>query len=644
MKGVNLLTAIIILASLNPAAASELPTGDVYAGLIRMDIEDLMNVKVKLPSRKEEPLSETPAAVYVITHEDIRRSGATSIPEALRMAPGVQVAQFDASTWFITVRGFNDRFSNKLLVMIDGRSVYSPLYSGVYWDSQDTLLEDVDRIEIVRGPGSALWGANAVNGIINIVTKTAGATKGGVAIAGIGKEDKGFGGIRYGNNFGNDGYYRAYLKYFDRDKLVDASGQDSYDDWSNLQGGFRIDAGLEGKNALTVQGDIYDNDSRHRLTSGPATIYDKTEASGGNIIGRWEHTFSEESGLTLQIYYDRTERRYKRLAEYRDTVDIDFQHRFVPAARHETVWGVGYRVTSDKIESFSMTYFTPDRRYDPLWSAFVQDKISLLNDLLSLTIGSKFEHNNYTGFEYQPNIRLLWTPNKQNTAWTAITRAVRTPSRSDHDILVARGTTVFVKGNRDYKSEELTAYEAGYRLTPTKDILLDFSAFFNKYDKLESNEIDQNGATLVGNSMYGGTYGGEASANWKLSERWKVIAGYSYLYMDLRLPSSNPYPDDAKAMEKENPENQFHIRSYIDLPHNTEFDTALYYVGGIKQFDVPAYVRLDARFGWIPLKDLELSLSIQNIQSARHPEWGDVYSMKHSEVERNIYGKATWKF
>ena len=484
-------------------------------GLTAMSIEDLMEIEVTSVSRKAERLSDASAAVFVITREDIRRSGVTSIPEALRMAPGLEVARIDSSKWAITARGFNGRFANKILVLFDGRTVYSPLFSGVFWDRQDTLLEDIDRIEVIRGSGATLWGANAVNGVINIITKNAGETVGGLVTAGGGNQERGFGSVRYGLKLGEDTTLRLFAKYLDRTPFVDAAGREAADSWHAVRGGFRLDSEPSEKNTLTIQGDIYDGRLGETYTLPllvppfSQTFDSRSSNFGANLLSRWKHVFSDTSDMSLQLYYDRTEQTMAILGEKRDTLDIDFQHRFELGDRQELIWGAGYRFTHDNITNTPTASIQPASLGQDLFSAFVQDSITIVRDKLRLTLGSKFEHNDMTGFEVQPNARLLFTPNERNTLWAAVSRAVRTPSRTENDILLNQLTIppstpqnpgpipvlVEVKGSNTHISEELIAYEVGYRAKPHPRFLLDIAAFYNIYHHL--NSISSTGATSL---------------------------------------------------------------------------------------------------------------------------------------------------
>ncbi len=638
--------------------------------LTELSLEELMNLTITSVSRKEQKLFEAASAIHVITREDIRRSGATSIPEALRMVPGIQVAQIDASKWAISCRGFNNRFANKLLVLIDGRSVYTPLFSGVYWDVQDMMLEDVDRIEIIRGPGGTVWGANAVNGVINVITRKAGDTQGSLVTGGFGTEERGFGGIRYGGKAGEEVSYRVYGKYFNRDEFLDTAGHRAADDWDVLRGGFRADWEVSGHDSLTLQGDIYDGDAGQTVPSSGSlvppfwlVIDDEVEIFGGNVRAYWSHDFSEKSDMTFQLYYDRTERVENTYRKKRDTVDFDFHHRFEFGEHQEVVWGAGYRFTTDETHE-SMTFSVdPDSRDLHLVSSFVQDEISLFDDRLFLTIGSKLEHNDYTGFEIQPSIRILGQPHEDHRVWAAASRAVRTPSRIEDDVRInylsyaGSGGTFqrAIIGGHDIKAEDLLALELGYRVRAKKRVFLDSTVFYNFYDDLKTGEpgvpfyesTPSPSHTVIpqyyDNEMHGETYGAEVAVNWEVMDRWKLSAAYTWLKMQLDLSKSSA-DYDAEQQEDQIPQNQIHLRSYFELPHHLEFDTAVYYVDNLFDYGVSSYTRLDTRLGWSPVEELDIDFVFQNLLDGEHQEHGFGEELYQTEVQRSMYGKLTWHF
>lgn len=607
---------------------------------------EAFDMEVTLASRKPEKLSEATAAIYVITQEDIRRSGVTSIPEALRMVPGLQVARINANRWAVSSRGFNGTFANKLLVLIDGRSVYTPLYSGVYWDVQNVMLEDVERIEVIRGPGGALWGANAVNGIINIMTKNSKDTQGGLLTEMVGSEERNVTGVRYGGKIGKEAFYRIYARYLNHDDFVIASSSDdSNDNWQNSQGGMRIDWDLSAVDSLMLKGDIYDGDV-NQLSDRSLQRQDK-DVSGVNLLGRWKHAFSDDSDMYLQTYYDHTYRKDAFFREKRDTFDLDLQHRFMLGSLNELIWGLGYHYTSDDFNSFSAFDLNPDREGDHLFSVFIQDKVSLFNDRLQLTVGTKLEHNDYTGIEAQPNVRILWRLAKRHRAWVAVSMAVRTPSRGDHDMVTNTGRSI-VLGSGDFVSEDILAYEIGYRVQPIESLSIDIAAFFNDYDNLTTDEkgspISNLPTRIMDNKMDGETFGLEVSTNWNVTDSWKIIAGYTFLQMQLHLDKTSTDIGEDVKIEGRDPQNQGHLRSYLNLPYDLEFDTSLNYVDHLSTGDVSSYLRLDARLGWQPTESLDVSFGVRDLLDDDHLEFRGIRGLVETEIERNVYARLTWRF
>ena len=620
-----------------------------------MSIEQLMDIEITSVSKKEGKVFETPAAVYVITREDIRRSGATCIPEALRMVPGLEVAKVDNNKWAISSRGFNRLMAEKLLVLIDGRSVYTPLFSGTYWDVQDVLLEDVERIEVIRGPGGTLWGANAVNGIINVITKNAKDTQGILLSGGGGTEEKGFSSVRYGAKAGEAAYYRIYSKYFRRDEGKGTTQGGAADDSEAFRTGFRFDADRSERDHLTIQGDFYNGNSGQKTVQASLTApfmryFDETvDVSGGNVLTRWRRRYSETSDIALQFYYDRTQRDQRNLYESRDTFDIDFQHHFQLNDRQDVIWGLGYRYTSDHTDGSYTISFNPTSRDDELASVFLQDEITLLPDRLKFIIGSKFEENDYTGFEYQPSARLLWTPDERHAIWAAFTRAVQIPSRSHEDMqsnyLVLNPATVFSFSNNDgLEPQTLKSYELGYRMKPQDGLFVDITGFYHEYDDLYSLENNPTAFTkILDNKIYAETYGGEISAHWQVRDDWKLMAGYSFLQIQSHLKSSSTDTTKIPTNEDSSPHNTFQLRSYVDLPGAFEFDTALYYVDNVPFHDIPHYIRLDARLGWHIHENMEVSVVGQNLLDLHHPEFDDD-SVMNAEVQRGFWVELTYRF
>src|SRR5712692_8982924 len=526
--------------------------------LTHVSLEDLGQIEVTTASKEPVKATRTPAAIYVVTQEDIRRSGATSIPEALRLVPGVEVARIDSNTWSLGVRGFGSALSRSVLVLIDGRSVYTPLFAGVYWQVQDTLLEDIERIEVIRGPGGTIWGANAVNAVINIITKSAKDTHGALASSGGGNIDQGFVGFRYGGEKGKDFNYRVYGKAFTRGSEFHPDAR-PFDDWRMAQTGFRTDWDLHTRDTLTLQGDLYNSDDGGRLGiasySPPfmTNVEQNAELSGGNLVGRWRRVLSAGSDVQLETYYDRTKRKEANLAESRDTFDIDFVHHFKLPRRQDFLWGLGARISSGNVTQVVPTIvFLPNHQTDKLFSAFLQDEVPLVGNRLSLTVGVKFLHNVYTGFEIQPSARLLWTPTLHQTVWAAVSRAVRTPSRiEEQDLLtglITPNPPIFLRliGNGKFTSEHLLGYEAGYRTLVNPKLYMDIAAFYNNYSNLLSLEpgapfletSPPPAHTVVPfflrNGLLGNTSGIEIAPDWTPTHWWRLRGSYSYLNVELR--------------------------------------------------------------------------------------------------------------
>lgn len=670
--GIALFLAVTVPAV--PAAGDSSPRGTEE--LMALSLEELMQVEVTSVSRTSQKVSDAAAAVFVITQEDIRRSGATTIPDLLRMVPGLQVARINASQWAVSARGFNDRFSNKLLVLIDGRTVYTPLFSGVFWDSQDTMLEDIDRIEVIRGPGATLWGANAVNGVINIITKSAADTVGGLAVAGGGSEERGFGTLRYGAKLGSETFGRIYAKYCDRGASELSSGGSASDQWHGGRWGFRVDSRLTPRDTVTAQGDMYYGQNDQILNLASLTppysqqVDDETPIFGGYALTRWRRTFSPTADLALQLYFNHDDFHNLTIDDDRDTYDLDFQHRFAWGERQRIIWGGGYRRTQDGFGPRFITYADPPNRGDNLFSFFLQDEISLVGDELRFIAGSRFEHNDYTGFEVQPTGRLIWAPTPHVTFWGAVSRAVRTPSRAEADGRINQpvippggpgnpGTTPLLMsmiGDHDYTSEELIAYEIGHRMQVTPAFSYDLAAFYNVYHDLRTLEpgapfvetspppAHTTAPLYLANKMNRDAFGVELAVDWRLREWWRLQGAYTWLKLALHHTDQSGDTFSLRV-EGDSPRNQLSLRSAMDLPWHLELDLWGRYVDSLPTQKIPSYVTFDARLAWKPVKSLEVALVGRNLADSPHPEFvPELVNTIQTEVERSVYGKVTWRF
>jgi len=637
--------------------------------ILDLELKELMQIQITSVGRKAQNISDVPAAVYVINQNDIKNSGATSIPEVLRIVPGLQVARISSSKWAISSRGFNGTFANKLLVQIDGRSVYTPTYSGVYWGVQNVVLDDVERIEVIRGPGATLWGSNAVNGIINIITKPASDTQGVLLSAATGSHDNALATIRYGTQINEDTYGRFYLNRHDQASYTFAADKsDASDDWQMTSGGFRFDGDVGLDNSWTVQGDLYRGKNNQRIdtywSAAPpyfSQVKDRLESSGYNLVARWQHNYTEKSSWTLQVYYDVSNRDEIILEQTQQVADIDFQHRFQPAKRHDLVWGVDYRLNKDDFDNTYQVSLTPDSQTTDLFSAFLQDEITLLDNRIWLTLGAKFEHNDYTGMEIQPNLRLLWKPKEKHSFWTSVARAVRTPSRIEDSgavtTYVVAPPTVFAKvaisGDRNLKSEKLIAYEAGYRYHQNQDFSINFDFFYNDYsDLLAYRQTSQLGTIYFSNAMEAHTYGFEVTTEWAPFP-W-LENDLSYSYIEVRASNKSPSDLSLEAVtEGSSPQHQISLRSKLRISENFHINLWGRYTDSLPTASVVAakerividdYFSLDSNIIWQIKDGLELSLVGQNLLDNRHLEFVQESFTSPIEIERSVYAKLLWEF
>ncbi len=633
-----------------------------------LSVEELLNVEVTTVSKKAQSLNDAAAAVFVISQDDIRRIGARSIPEALRLAPGVDVARINSHQWAVSIRGFNNRMSNKLLVLIDGRNLYTRAFSGTYWEQVDMVMEDIERIEVIRGPGATLWGANAVNGVINIITKQVDKTQGGLLTAGGGTEQIGFGGLRYGGKLNHFTAARAYIKGDVRDESSLKTGQDAGDNWQKIQTGFRLDSDYTPQDSITVQGDAFYNWMRDNMTlpiiknTRPQilALQDQANSFGGNVLFRQKHIFSPTSSYQFQAYYDFYQIKNIQRLENRHTIDFDFQHRFSVLDWHDIVWGAHYRFRHDQFNFYpGFAQIRPDQRNDQLVSGFVQDEITLIENELWLTLGSKFEHNDYSGFEVQPSARALWAFHYKHRLWAAISRAVRTPSRAEHDLSLTAGSVyvrgqplvIRIEGNRDFGSEHVLSYEIGYRTTAIKHFSFDLTAFYNDYTRLRSarplvhlsNTQNYIQPLIFVNEHSVQSYGLELATVWQPFPWWRWDAHYSWLKMDYSS-------QEAKEEIGQSPQHRFFVRSALSLHENVDLDIMYRYVdrsiaiGVWRPVTIKDYMSLDIRAAWRIQKDFELSVTGQNLLQSHHQEYINPAFIQPVEIDRGVYGKFTWRF
>lgn len=602
--------------------------------LKRLSIEELAEIDVTSVSRRSEQLSETAAAISVVRGDDLRRSGVFTLAEAMRLADGLDVARSDSRTWAISARGFTITSANKLLVLLDGRTVYSPLFSGTFWDVQDALFADIDRIEVIRGPGGSMWGANAVNGVVNIIMKDAAQTRGNVALLAAGSDELVIGSARHGGAFGSDGSYRVYGKYRHRGPQLVASGANAADPIDFGQGGFRVESART-DTAWFIQGDGY---------SGREGQFgrDDTEVAGGNLLGRWTRATRGRGQFQLQAFYDRTYRNSPgQLDESRDTVELDTQQR-VQRGRHDLMFGGAFRVTHGVDLGTPALFFSPERRTDGLFGVFVHDEIALKTNAY-LIAGSKFERNNLTGLEVQPTLRFRWSPIARHSVWAAVSRAVRLPTRLDTDVRV-NTPVLLLEGNERFRSEDVVAYEAGYRAVPAQRISFDIATFVNRYDNLRSQEmpIAAGDPTILANSLNAITSGVEVSSNVQVSNRCRVHGSYAYLHKDLSFDRGSRDVTGGRA-EGNDPSHRFSLRAHADPVQRLEVDGILRYVGSRPAPDVPAYGELDLRVGFIISPSWELSLIGQNLLHDHHPEFGAPVPTR-VEFRRGAFVRSIWRF
>lgn len=669
-KTIALVVVHTLIVARTTFAASSEPTADNR--YLDMDLAQLMQVTVTSVAKKPQTLADTAAAVYVITQEDIHRSGVTSIPEALAMAPGIQVARISASKWSISSRGFAGFTSNKLLVLLDGRTVYSPAYSGTFWDMQNTMLEDIDRIEVIRGPGGTIWGANAVNGVINIITKKAQDSQGTLLRGGIGNEERLMGAIRHGGKIGDETFVRLYATGNDRDSNVLENGRDAHDGWATSQTGFRADGTVGSRNEWTLQGDLYQNsgdevlfpywiDNPPYLTANRASL----DNNGSNLLGRWQHRLGKGQQLTGQLYYDYAARNEDFFNISFRTFDADLQYETPLGNRQNITAGGGYRSVEGDNGNTSQSWL-PDET-NALYNVFLQDEISLFDDALIFTLGTKWEHNDFTGSEWQPSAKLAWKPHRNHSLWASIARAVHTPSVNEEAgrVLLASYPPPYgpgpirLAGNKAFQSETVVAYEAGYRWQRSQHLSFDLALFYNKYESLYAitPQPSADGIDLLFiNNGLGGGYGAEIAIDWKANAWLNFVLTYAFLE-----PTATSWENPSLAMDNSahlidglTPKHQAGLRSTINLTGEWQVNAWLRYVDPIEcrstldllQVAKPldSYFLFDLNLIWKPAKDLELMLAGQNLFNAHQLEYISEIMTPPTEIERGVYGKITWRF
>jgi iron complex outermembrane recepter protein len=654
-----------------PALAPSAPSG-----LADQSLEELMNIEVVSVSKKAQRLGSTAASVFVITAEDIRRSGISVLPELLRLAPGVQVSRLSSGEWAIAIRGFNDEYSNKLLVLVDGRSVYNEFYGLVFWDTLNLPIDDIERIEVIRGPGAAMWGTNAVNGVINIINKSAKASQGGLIAGGGGSQATSTGAVRYGGEAAPGAFYRVGAQNTTYDPLQILSSASPSHGWVNHSGDFRLDWDISAKDSLLVSGGVYQSAVGAIVPA--ATISspnappadDRITSDGGNVTARWQHVYSDTSSIEAHFSCEHMLRNDPQSKFDLDVFDYGFQQHKQAGSRNDVIWGF-----SGRQDSFHSTP-TLALRLNPLNSSrdevalFAEDEIALIPNKLSFIMGAQVSHTETIGYAIQPTARLLWTPTKSLSSWIAVSRAERTPSLSDRGldyyespITIPSGSpsipsllgVVHVMGNPSAQSETVLAYEAGQRLQAAKQISFDVSTFYNIYQHLSSLSTGAPALAFSSgipyleipvsyeNDRHGESYGAELSTTWNATTRWRLLGGYNWLRAETHSAPGDASVDEVRTSSA-TPHHQWIARSNFDLTRTIQIDAALYYYAAMPQTGIPQHLRGDLRIGWRPSAKIELSIGVQDAFEANHLEYESTRFTQLSEVPRNFYGKVTWKF
>jgi iron complex outermembrane receptor protein len=671
-------SALCMLMASTPGFAVDMARSNAEHSLLELSLDELMQVTVTSVSKKAQRLDETAAAVFVINADDIRRAGATNVPEALRLAPGVQVAAMGHNKWSVSIRGFNTRFANKLLVLVDGRAIYSPAFSGVFWEHNDIPLENIERIEVIRGPGGSIWGANAVNGVINIITRSAKDTEGGQLSVAAGNELRGAAFARYGWTLDEDTHVRLHAQAKSVDAGQAIGGGDGADDWNNRQAGFRLDAS-RGKDSYSLQGSIAQYKAGDFLTAfevEPAidadsiayTDFLRTDGDGktAHLLGRWERE-TDTGAHSLQAYLDHSDHEIGLFRYRNNTFDLEYQQQ-ITRDKHDIIWGLGYRISHDQTTDRPYVRMADTSKTFSLYSAFIQDEITLAPNQWRLTLGGRFEHNDFTGFEFQPNIRLLWTPTPSDSLWAAASRAVRTPSRGEtaSTAFISAPMPPFVPfpmaavGDPAMDSEKLQALDLGWRRQWSPSLTSEVAAFYYRHSDLrgaipdfppvqfyENNLAYPYLPMTLTNAAGAESYGLEAAVDWLPRPDWRLQLNASLFEINARDPVAGV---SAFEFVGTTPTHQLSLRSSFDITPRLQWDVWLRHVGklggGPTGYDtIPAYTSMDMRLAWKPRRDLQISLVGQNLLDAAHPEkiMTNVFSQR-VEIERGVYVKVDWKF
>lgn len=589
-------------------------------------IEQLMSISVTTVSRRQTDLQAAPAAVYVVSRDDLRRARVASVPDALRLVPGVQVASIDANKWAVSIRGFNGRAANKILVLVDGRSVYDPLFGGVFWEARDIPVDEIERIEVIRGPGGTLWGTNAVNGVINIITRHSRETAGVAVSLGTGTEDPLLAYARSGWQFGVNNHARIYASRNERDTAFSSTG--AHDDARLDRGGFRVDMEVPHRGELMLKGDAYDG--AFGTNTAPEGSQDLGHR-GQSFVARWKQGRLGEAQQTIEFWYDHLEFDDLNLGEERHTYDLEYQYAFPEGNTHQFIWGAGYRRTSDDIREGPILRLTPSSRRNRLSSFFAQDSINFADGSARLTVGAKVENNDYSGTEWQPSARLAWLVDAETTAWAAVSRAVRTPSRLEAELDAAP----LLIGNPKIAAENVTVYELGYRSRVARDAWADTAVFYNDYNDMVSLEGGQ-----IGNSTEGKTAGFEIAGRWDPHPDWRFDVSYHYLYMDLDVKAGVDDGGFAATVENSDPRHQAAFQTAWLPSRVVDVHGVLRYVRRVKAQDVPSYLVADVNLAWRIRRDWELAVGGRNLFDAHHPEQR---STETTEVERSVFAIVRWE-